>query len=148
MYGICCSARVFTAILALALSSATSMAQTSDPVTEPEVLGRQEYRRACVSCHGDGGRGDGPMADVMTYEPADLTRLAVENDGEYPFWDVYQVIDGRKATRSHGGSEMPIWGDFFRVEAQQEYGPYSAELIARTRIIALVYYIQTIQTSD
>lgn len=137
-----------TGLLLGAPGGAQAEDPATDPANDPEILGAQEYRRACSSCHGEQGRGDGPMAEVMTFPPADLSRLAIENDGEYPFWDVYQVIDGRKATRSHGGSEMPIWGDFFNLEAEQQYGPYSAELVARTRIIALVYYIQSLQRKD
>ena len=33
------------------------------------------YRLYCASCHGPGGRGDGPRASELPRPPADLTRL-------------------------------------------------------------------------
>lgn len=41
-------------------------------IGDPEV-GRQVYSRYCVVCHGEGGRGNGPMASLLTIHPADHT---------------------------------------------------------------------------
>ncbi len=48
--------------------------------------GREEYQAYCATCHGEKGKGDGPMADLLTVAPADLTQLRKKNDGEFPFW--------------------------------------------------------------
>jgi mono/diheme cytochrome c family protein len=49
-----------------------------------QTLGKQEFVRNCASCHGAGGRGNGPLAKFMTVGPADLTELTARNDGEFP----------------------------------------------------------------
>ena len=41
-----------------------------------ETIGSDEYRVSCLNCHGEGGNGDGPMMDLLTKKPSDLTVLA------------------------------------------------------------------------
>ena len=38
--------------------------------------GRYEYRSSCAACHGDTGKGDGPVAKSLNRPPADLTALS------------------------------------------------------------------------
>lgn len=104
--------------------------------------GQQEYQTYCATCHGEKGKGDGPMADILTVAPADLTQLRKKNDGEFPFWRVYKVIDGRDIVRGHGARNMPVWGAEFLME---EGGSYLDEDRVIGRILALVYYLQSIQ---
>lgn len=138
-------------VAAFALLFATSVA------AEEETIGSDEYRVSCLSCHGVGGRGDGPLAQYLTVEPTDLTTLARNNGGQYPnlkagaypFLRVYQVIDGRADVALHGDRAMPVWGSRYLMEqpiAVQE-GPYAGayEKVVRGRILELVYYIQSIQ---
>ena len=73
-----------------------------------ETIGSDEYRISCLNCHGEGGKGDGPMMELLTKKPSDLTVLAKNNGGEYPFVKVYQMVDGRVAVPGHGEREMPI----------------------------------------
>ncbi len=138
-------------VAAFALLFATSVA------AEEETIGSDEYRVSCLSCHGVGGRGDGPLAQYLTVEPTDLTTLARNNGGQYPnlkagaypFLRVYQVIDGRADVALHGDRAMPVWGSRYLTEqpiAVQE-GSYAGayEKVVRGRILELVYYIQSIQ---
>ena len=37
----------------------------TDAVSEEEIIGSGEYRISCLSCHGVGGRGNGPMAELL-----------------------------------------------------------------------------------
>jgi hypothetical protein len=53
------------------------------------------------------------MGQYLTIKPADLTQLSKKRNGEFPFWYVYRVIDGREEIRTHGPREKPIWGDEF-----------------------------------
>ena len=85
------------------------------------------------------------MADILTVKPADLTTLARENNGEYPFLRVFQTIDGRTQVTGHGNRAMPIWGDRYEVQSGVEPGTYGSELLVRSRILELVYYVQTLQ---
>jgi mono/diheme cytochrome c family protein len=66
-------------------------------------LGAQIYAGSCASCHGDGGRGDGPAAAGLQPPPADLSaHLAPgkHSDGEIFRW----IRDGI------AGSAMPAFG--------------------------------------
>src|SRR6056297_2702576 len=88
--------------------------------------GKQEYMDACASCHGESGAGDGPLAELMTVEVPDLTKIAARNDGAFPFQQIFMVVDGRSGVRGHG-YPMPVWGARYRAEAGDAYGPYGAE---------------------
>jgi putative copper export protein/mono/diheme cytochrome c family protein len=51
-------------------------------------IGRAAYAQHCVSCHGPGGKGDGPLAAGLSEPPADLTapHLWEHSDGELYWW--------------------------------------------------------------
>ena len=114
-------------------------------------LGADEYGERCAACHGMSGAGDGPIASMMTTSPPDLTLLSRSNNGAFPFSEVYQSINGQMEVAAHGTSDMPLWGDYFADQAIKEghesrYG--SAEVarqVVQGRILALVYYLQSIQ---
>jgi mono/diheme cytochrome c family protein len=112
---------------------------------QEEVIqgGEIEYHQHCAVCHGEKGRGDGVMARDLAVKPADLTLLAAQNGGTFPFWRVYRTIDGRELVRGHGSREMPIWGRRFEEEAH-EAGQLQETLI-KGRILGLVFYLQSIQ---
>ncbi|MBI3796306.1 MAG: cytochrome c [Deltaproteobacteria bacterium] len=104
--------------------------------------GKQEYHSNCATCHGVAAKGDGPMAELLTRKPANLTQLSRKNGGEFPFWKVYHIIDGREEVMAHGVRNMPIWGARFSSEAGEGPGTESSVL---GRILGLVYYLQSIQ---
>lgn len=37
--------------------------------------GKELYDRSCASCHGNAGRGDGPVSKSLAVEVPELTRL-------------------------------------------------------------------------
>ena len=132
------------------------MALGSSAYAEEELIGADEYRHSCLSCHGVGGKGDGPMAEYLTVPPSDLTQIAKENDGEFPLSDIYRVIDGRADVQVHGirsadGWEMPVWGSRYSAEADDMLDPVGpgeqakAERLVRGRVLELAYYLQEIQ---
>ena len=106
--------------------------------------GQSEYMIACAGCHGESGMGDGPLAPLLNISTPSLTTLAAQNDGEFPFAEVFLAVDGRGGIRAHG-SEMPVWGERFSATALGDAFPDTAELIARGRVLSLVYYLQSIQ---
>jgi mono/diheme cytochrome c family protein len=109
---------------------------------EVTTAGRKVYEQNCAVCHGPQAKGDGVAMSLLTTKPADLTQIAKRNGGEFPFWKVYGVIDGREDVKGHGTRDMPIWGAEFR--AQAGASP-TAESQVRGRILELVYYLQSIQ---
>lgn len=92
--------------------------------TEEQLLGESIFINNCATCHGEGGKGNGPMAEQLIKVPSDLTLLSKSNGGSFPETEVYQLLDGRRvvvtdegreAETFHGSKDMPIWGDTFRI---------------------------------
>lgn len=127
-------------IVAALLAAPGAWAQGAD--------GRAEYMSACSACHGESGKGGGPLAGLMEIDMPDLTQLAARNDGEFPVAATLRILDGREEVRAHG-SDMPVWGDRFlrsaRNAAPGTEMPEVAELIARGRMLSIVYYLESIQ---
>jgi len=107
-------------------------------------LGVIEYEISCLPCHGDDGRGDGPDAEFLETQPADLTGIAKANGGEFPVERLRMVIDGRALIADHGPRAMPVWGERYRSLAS-EAGVADTEEEVRTRIEALVQYVESLQ---
>ena len=131
-----------TSVLGAALVAAPPIgnAQTED-------IGKREYVNRCAVCHGEGGKGDGPLSALLKTTPADLTKIQKNNKGVFPFDRVYTVIDGREVVAAHGPREMPVWGNENAVDLATGFrvDPKQLESYARGRIIALVGYIYTLQ---
>ncbi len=110
-------------------------------------FGKREYDSNCAGCHGSKGRGDGEYKPYLTRSPADLATLSKSNGGVFPFQRVYDVIDGRKSVGAHGPRDMPIWGADYLARAAGDYldVPYDPELYVRTRMVALIDYLERLQ---
>lgn len=111
---------------------------------DPIERGRASFETFCASCHGVDGKGGGPVADVLTTPPADLTQLRERHDGAFPADTVYAYIDGRQDVQAHGTREMPVWGNVWS-EADEE--PVSRDEVD-LRIRELVEYIRTLQETS
>ena len=66
-----------------------------------------------ASRHGADARGAGPAATALRTLPPSLTAFATRNGGVLPRERLRQIIDGRGIS-SHGGRDMPVWGDAFK----------------------------------
>ena len=117
----------------------------ADVAAEEELIGSNEYRISCLSCHGVGGKGNGPMAQFLKVQPSNLTTISKNNEGFFPLEQVFQTIDGRHGVTGHGDRDMPIWGARYLKEDAEMYGSFGGEDVVRLRILELVYYIQSIQ---
>jgi mono/diheme cytochrome c family protein len=128
--------------IGLAAMSLASFAADGD-------LGKTEYDSNCAVCHGVSGKGDGPLAGMITQKVPNLTTLAKSNNGVFPFNGVYEVIDGRTVVKGHGTRDMPVWGNDYNEKAVQYhrdyYRAFDAESFVRGRILALVGYIYSLQ---
>lgn len=109
------------------------------PAAEVTDTQRQYFYEYCASCHGPMGRGDGPVAGELKKRPTDLTQLAKNNNGHFPYVRVRAVIDGRgQALGIHGPAEMPVWGERFSDEG-------ATDPQVRGKILSIVDYLVSIQ---
>jgi hypothetical protein len=94
-----------------------------------------------------GGKGDGSYGYILEKRLPDLTLLSKNNGGVFPLERVYETIDGSATVKAHGTKEMPIWGDRYRMQAAEYYVdvPYDDRAFVRTRILALIEYLSTLQ---
>ena len=49
-----------------------------------QPAGKARFEQYCSGCHGTDGKGDGPLANLLTVKPVDLTQLAKNNAGNFP----------------------------------------------------------------
>jgi mono/diheme cytochrome c family protein len=113
--------------------------QGGDPAVD-SVSGAYAFRTHCATCHGIQGKGDGPLAESLRYQPADLTLIARRNGGSFPTERIVRIVDGRNPLKGHGGPDMPVWGDAFK-NADTNYD----EKRVRQKIEAVVEYVKTLQ---
>lgn len=99
--------------------------------------GEEMFRGYCSPCHGMKGVGDGPAAAALKTKPADLTRLAANNKGQYPSERVAMVLQFGVAVSAHGSTDMPTWGTTFRAMGD--------EASVADRVMTLSRYLQSIQ---
>ena len=129
---------IFSAALLFVLAGAAN-AQSIE-------FGKTLFQQNCASCHGIEGGGDGPVAVYLEPKPSDLRQMSAANDGVYPFGVVWDSI-AKGSLSAHGTSMMPVWGTVFMEETlPREIHPgISARDLVEARMLALTYYIQSIQ---
>jgi S-disulfanyl-L-cysteine oxidoreductase SoxD len=75
------------------------------PTPDDLAAGRGLYATNCAPCHGDSGRGDGPVAHLLRTKPKDL----ITGTSKYlPDGYLYGTI-------RNGGIAMPSYGDAMSV---------------------------------
>jgi mono/diheme cytochrome c family protein len=84
-------------------------ADLTNPVAGDETAvatGKSTFEIYCVSCHGEGGQGDGPAAEALNPKPADLTdgMMMIDLGDEYLFW---RISEG--GAMEPFNSAMPAW---------------------------------------
>jgi mono/diheme cytochrome c family protein len=103
------------------------------------INGPDLYRAYCASCHGNTGKGDGPVAPVLKASVPDLTTITVDNGGVFPDARIRRIIMGEGMIASHGAREMPVWGPIFhQIEQDVDRG--------NVRVENLVKYLESIQS--
>jgi mono/diheme cytochrome c family protein len=84
-------------------------ADLTNPMAGDETAvaaGKSTFEIYCMSCHGEGGQGDGPAAEALNPKPADLTDGMMMTDlgDEYLFW---RISEG--GAMEPFNSAMPAW---------------------------------------
>lgn len=127
-------------LAAPAARAESDAAATSEEATASYGRGFALFQRYCRSCHGKDALGDGHVAKFLKVTPTNLTRLAADNDGEFPTERALSSIDGREEMLPiHGAREMPIWGSVFQAEEGQ------TEADVEKKLNDLIAYLKGIQ---
>lgn len=134
----------------VALLLALSFPLTKVAAQSADDYGKAEYESNCASCHGVGGKGDGPLTKIyIPMAPADLTTMAKRNGGVFPTQRAHEIIDGRQAVPAHGPRVMPVWGRDYYGQAPDLEGFYDLRAtITSARIAALVDYLFRLQEKN
>lgn len=104
----------------------------------------EDYAIYCSACHGAGGAGDGGMAVDLATKPADLTRLAARNGGNFPTTRVMAQIWGYAGAKGRG--VMPDFGPMMGGETVLYDGGDGIETPTPARLVNLAEYLKSIQT--
>jgi hypothetical protein len=135
------STRVIVHYFTLGLLAAivwTAVWQTSQTARSDQNSGVFLYRTFCASCHGETGKGDGPVADLGP-SPADLTRLSANNGGIFPRDAVRSALQMAHRAAGPQGTSMPDWRDVLRRTEHLDDSSIAA------RIDALVSHLESLQ---
>ncbi|NNE24778.1 MAG: cytochrome C [Rhizobiales bacterium] len=139
---------VFVLAATVVLPASLAWSQSTVPA-DIVSAGKADFMTYCATCHGRKGVGDGPVANQLITNPADLTQLKSGNGGTFPEDRVHMAIDGRKTVLSHGTRDMPVWGNWFKFVARAsdptKVDDETAEIIAALRVQGLIEYLKTIQ---
>lgn len=114
---------------------------SGEPVTVTNTSpasGSGMYLAFCASCHGLDGKGDGPVGNVLNTAPSDLTTIAKRNGGRYPASKIVEVLGRAPGAAAHGTGDMPVWGDRFRANREND-------AIVQMRISNLNRYLESLQ---
>jgi len=111
---------------------------------EQPPTGAEDFAAFCSSCHGVGGKGDGSMAAELAHRPADLTRLARRNGGEFPKLRVMAKVWGYTGGKE-GAVVMPNFGPLL----ESQMVPYDSgdgiESPTPLRLVRLAEYVESLQ---
>lgn len=104
---------------------------------------RADFAAYCAACHGNDGRGGGPLAEGMEPVPADVTLITRRNGGVFPKAQVMGHIAGYTMGRSE--SPMPQFSDLLE-GPQVMFDDGSGQAVPTpARLVALADYVQSLQ---
>ncbi len=112
-------------------------------------LGRPGTRRL----HGAAGQAGAPTRGTRIHcrsgrlgslrtRPKDLTQIAKENGGTFPFAKIVATIDGTNEVRAHGDPDMPVWGEVF---SRSSASAITRRADVRGKLMLITQYVQSIQ---
>jgi len=130
---------LFTIGVAMASAGQSSRQGAPPRLVIESMTGEDSFMFYCATCHGAGGKGDGPVGPSLKTRPPDLTLLTKRAGGTFPRADVIAFVTGvSNKLPTHGPSDMPVWGPIFSA-----LDPSDARV--RIRIENIVNFIESIQ---
>ncbi|MDS9468465.1 cytochrome c [Paracoccus sp. MBLB3053] len=113
------------------------------PEPKKQTTGRMDFVTLCADCHGDEGKGDGPLAESLTPRPIDVTQVAAKNGGVFPKARVMGHIEGFTMGRSE--SPMPSFGDVLAGPTVPYDTGDGRAVPTSERLVALIEYVEGMQ---
>ncbi len=111
---------------------------------EKTTTGQTLYLQNCVSCHGVGGKGDGPVAARLSTPPPDLTRIAARRDGVWPALEIMEILSGY-SRNILPREDMPIIVDLLDNEMSEFDTGNGEPILMPTKLIAIANYLESLQ---
>jgi len=137
---------LFSLVLAASIAAlGEQRSQVQNPLERNQLppayvpSGKQLYKDYCAACHGQEGKGHGPVAPSLRQPPSDLTALAKRHLGVFPRDYVAATLRFGPGVSAHGSSDMPVWGPIF------QYLDNYDENAVRQRIKNLCDFLESIQ---
>ena len=106
--------------------------------------GKTLFLDHCATCHGTEAIGDGPLSQVLTIPPADLTGIAARNDGTFPVARIVRRIDGTSEVLAHGGP-MPVFGLLLDGPSAAIADSDGIDVVAPETIVDIAAWLKSIQ---
>jgi mono/diheme cytochrome c family protein len=113
-------------------------------VAQDVARGAELFAAHCAACHGPAAEGNGPMAEVLAVQPADLTALAAGNGGVFPMERAVRAIDGRTLLLSHGGP-MPLFGTILGGDPAVIDAADGTPVITKAAVVDITAWLAAIQ---
>jgi mono/diheme cytochrome c family protein len=134
------SALVVASLFGFAAAASNAQTQVKkEPIQMTSAAsGSEMFNSYCAACHGKDAKGDGPAASSLKVPPADLTQLAMKNNGKFPADHVANELRTGVAG-AHGSNDMPVWGPLFSSVSGRD------DAVVQMRIANLIRYIESLQ---
>jgi mono/diheme cytochrome c family protein len=111
---------------------------TAEDQAEP---GQETYMSYCAACHGRTAQGDGPLSGDLPIRPANLTVLAAQNNGVFPYSEVMAQIHGYPG-QFH---VMPEFGPLLEGPTVMWRDETGTEVETPRALLELAQYLETLQ---
>ena len=139
--------------LAMCTNSNTSEKATEAATEETEAItekvaqtsleeGKDLFISYCVMCHGQDGKGEGPLAENLRQPPVDLTTITLRR-GEFSRELIHKIIAGVDKVPGHSNIDMPAWFETFKKSEK-----ITDEKVINQKIDHLVTYLESIQQRE
>lgn len=123
-------------ICLFALAASRSVALDGDPVE-----GARHFAVNCSACHGTDAQGSGPMTDILSIAPPDLTQL--QTGDAFPMADVVRKVDGRDLI-GHGGP-MPVFGAILEDKSAVVDDAFGTPVFTSQPVLDIATWLASIQ---